>query len=396
MPTKILWYGDSAILHTGFATVARNVLSGLAKMYPGQYEVAQLGLNHHPYASYDHNIYPFDIIMPYGSDPTSALRSYCEVFKPDLVIMNHDLWITKFAVEDGALPNRKFPIAFYQPIDGVTITGGVPLSWQETIQKQDFTITYAEWARDAYLRVCPEMTDRISAISHGVDTKLFRPEPQLKQSNNDDSILVGMVAMNQYRKDHPTLLRAIAKVAKKFPNIKLYMHCPVTNRIGFDLRQLIVDYGISDNVIDTSVDGVRVSEGGIALLQDMPGIYNMLDMHVLSTTGEGFGLPHAEAMACGIPSLATDYTTLHDLMPFKWQRVEVSDFRVLHNIPLQRALTDPNDLAEKISDLCAMSSKERQQLGLQCRQRILPYDWSNIIPLWHDHIQYMIQKGRIK
>ena len=394
MPIKLLWYGDSAVTHTGFATVARNVLSGLLKTYPDEYEVVQLGLSHHPYVKYDHSLYPFEIVPPCGDSDSAALRTFCDMYKPDLLIMNHDLWITKFATDD-VFSKRDFPIAFYQPIDGVTATGGVPLAWQEVIRKQDFTITYAEWARNAYMRTCPDMAERILCISHGVDTKLYHPEPQVRQANTSGNIIIGMVAMNQYRKDHPTLMRAVSKVIKQIPNIQLYMHCPAVTKIGFDLKQLATDYGIADVLMDVAVDDNKVSDGAVVPLCDMPGIYNMFDIHVLSTTGEGFGLPHAEAMACGVPSLATDYTTLSDLMPFEWQRVAVSDYRPLHNIPLQRALTSPDSMAEKIINLCNMSADEREQLGLQCREWIKRYDWSNIIPVWHMNIQNMVNQGRI-
>ncbi len=44
----------------------------------------------------------------------------------------------------------------------------------------------------------------------------------------------------------------------------------------------------------------------------MSAIYNVSDIYISSHGGEGFGVPMAEAMACGIPVIATDYTTTRE------------------------------------------------------------------------------------
>jgi glycosyltransferase involved in cell wall biosynthesis len=41
--------------------------------------------------------------------------------------------------------------------------------------------------------------------------------------------------------------------------------------------------------------------------------------------GEGFGLPIAEAQACGTPAFATDSSTYTDLLPDPVQRLKVKD-----------------------------------------------------------------------
>lgn len=46
----------------------------------------------------------------------------------------------------------------------------------------------------------------------------------------------------------------------------------------------------------------------------MNEVYNVIDVFLLSTSGEGFGIPIIEAMACEVPVLATDYTTTPELV----------------------------------------------------------------------------------
>jgi glycosyltransferase involved in cell wall biosynthesis len=46
----------------------------------------------------------------------------------------------------------------------------------------------------------------------------------------------------------------------------------------------------------------------------MNEVYNLMDVFYLSTSGEGFGIPIIEAMACEVPVVATDYTTTPELV----------------------------------------------------------------------------------
>jgi glycosyltransferase involved in cell wall biosynthesis len=46
----------------------------------------------------------------------------------------------------------------------------------------------------------------------------------------------------------------------------------------------------------------------------MNEVYNVMDCFLLSTSGEGFGIPIIEAMACEVPVIATDYTTTQELV----------------------------------------------------------------------------------
>lgn len=49
-------------------------------------------------------------------------------------------------------------------------------------------------------------------------------------------------------------------------------------------------------------------------VQDLWGLYAMSDVYLSTSKAEGLGMPVLEAMACGIPCVATDTGALHELL----------------------------------------------------------------------------------
>ena len=54
--------------------------------------------------------------------------------------------------------------------------------------------------------------------------------------------------------------------------------------------------------------------GEAASEEEMAHLYNCMDVFVLPTAGEGFGIPTLEAMSCGVPICVTNYTTGWELV----------------------------------------------------------------------------------
>lgn len=136
-------------------------------------------------------------------------------------------------------------------------------------------------------------------IHNGVDTDNFSINPssgsafRKKLNIEEKSIVVGSVARFDPDKDHATLLIAIKRALRSFPELK----CLLIGR-GADPTGRLADFaaslGISDHVL---MLGHRT---------DLPAIMNSLDLHVTSSVTEGFPNVIAEAMACGTPCVSTD------------------------------------------------------------------------------------------
>jgi len=130
-------------------------------------------------------------------------------------------------------------------------------------------------------------------ISNGIDTDIFKPNQHLgkhiirKQLNiPEEAFVIGMLARVDPMKDYETFLVAAQKLLKRHKN--LYF---VVAGAGTDMAAW--------GVLPAQV--VR-----LGIWKDIPGLLNALDVMVLSSLGEGFPNVIGEAMACGIPTIATN------------------------------------------------------------------------------------------
>ncbi|HCB14063.1 MAG TPA: sugar transferase, partial [Gammaproteobacteria bacterium] len=145
--------------------------------------------------------------------------------------------------------------------------------------------------------VAPE---RMSRIINGVDSVRFHP-------GNDRSPLpdgfalpgtrvIGTAGRLENVKDQPNLARAFIRLAKMVPNARQHM------------RLVIIGEGSLRAGIES-----RLNEAGLRDLawlpgaqDDIPRLLRSFDLFVLPSQAEGISNTILEAMACGLPVVATD------------------------------------------------------------------------------------------
>ncbi len=105
--------------------------------------------------------------------------------------------------------------------------------------------------------------------------------------------VIGMTARLSRIKDHATLLRAFALVAKQFPNVRLELAGDGTLRPS--LESLCQELQVGDRT--TFLGDIR----------DVYGAMSGWDLFAYATTErEGLGNAVSEAMAFGLPCIVTD------------------------------------------------------------------------------------------
>jgi glycosyltransferase involved in cell wall biosynthesis len=101
-----------------------------------------------------------------------------------------------------------------------------------------------------------------------------------------------------------SLVKAFKRIEKKFPDHKLVLAGPLDYN-GNTIQNLVSLEGLEDRVIFTNT--IREEDYPEALL-------SLADVFVFPTLYEGFGLPPLEAMACGTPVIASNLTSVPEVV----------------------------------------------------------------------------------
>jgi len=202
---------------------------------------------------------------------------------------------------------------FWFPSDG---GGGMPKFCENILKKVEKPVAMAKFGQK---QVKDYYGLNTAYIPHGIEPDRFYrlPDDQRKELRKkwglDDKFVIGIVARNQPRKFLDRTIKAmkILDIIKdKIPNAILLFHSdPSDPAQSFDMKSLIARYNLENRVRFTGTSAQKGFDWS-----EMNNVYNLFDTFLLTTSGEGFGIPIIEAMSCEIPVLATDYTTTPELI----------------------------------------------------------------------------------
>jgi glycosyltransferase involved in cell wall biosynthesis len=231
----------------------------------------------------------------------------------------------------------------------------------------EHVILNAEAARAAHRRV-GYVADKLEVIPNGFDINEFRPHPESRPqirrelSVSGDTPLVGLVGRFHPHKDHRTFVQAARVVADRLPSAHFVL-------VGDDQVYSATEIW---SWIDKA--GLRERFHLLGVRNDVATIDASLDVSVCSSTTEGFPNVVGEAMACGIPCVATDVGECAEV---------VGDTGLI--VPKQ----NPQRLGAAIIELLTLPQVARVALGQAARQRIVErYDIVKIVAryrrLWQE------------
>lgn len=190
---------------------------------------------------------------------------------------------------------------------------------------------------------------RMTWIPNGVDTRRYAPAPLQRRLDSrrelgldDDAIVFGCVARLQPVKRHVDLIDAFAQVHRTLPQARLVL--VGDGPLLPELRDRIASLGIQDAV------------ALLASRDDVDALLPALDVLVLPSSSEGMSNAILEAMACGLPVVATAVGGNLHLVQHETTGLLVP--------PL-----DPISLAASLQWL-AQSAHVRRRMGMAARARI--------------------------
>lgn len=158
-------------------------------------------------------------------------------------------------------------------------------------------------------------------LPHAVETDRWRPpanRAKLRKAQGVDHLfVVGINASNTDLDDRKNLYQSFAgfgEFHKKHPLSVLALHAAPMAPDGLDLMAIAEDEGFAGSVLPSDLyqlAGAGAPEDALAAW------YGTLDVY-LGLGNEGYGIPAAEAQACGTPVILGDYSTGPELAGPGW------------------------------------------------------------------------------
>jgi len=151
--------------------------------------------------------------------------------------------------------------------------------------------------RDELRSVLKIPDSRSTIIANGIDTEAFRPgrDDSIRRALDlpADAILVGGIGNIRPAKSYDTLLHAARALLDRSDRFRFVIAGQYGGRLADDLLRLRADLGLEQRVFF------------LGLRANVATVLHNLDLFVLSSRSEGFSIACVEAMACGIPVVAT-------------------------------------------------------------------------------------------
>jgi len=333
----IIWVGDGGC-KTGFARVNESIINNLPE---DKYEIHHLAINYRgdPYPDSKASLYPAML----GGDlyGFGRLPSMIEKFKPDLIFILNDIWVTfqymQFIPED-------IKIVTYFPVDAKPLHS----DWVAPIAERAAMVAYTKFGRDVVRTACPETP--VKVIPHGIDTDIFYPidmaEARTSMSGlKTDDFIVLNANRNQPRKRIDLTIKGFAKFVEDKPdNVKLYCHMGVED-MGWHVIKMCERYNIVDRLVLTSLD---LSPASYISDERLNLIYNACDIGINSSGGEGWGLTTFEHGACKRAQITVDSSASSELYKGRAYLMPVDHYETYPQILTEGAMTSVDSVVEAL------------------------------------------------
>ncbi|MGE5533861.1 MAG: glycosyltransferase family 4 protein [Bacillota bacterium] len=179
---------------------------------------------------------------------------------------------------------------------------------KQNLNSADKIIAISSATKEYVLRLGAKPS-KVKVIYNGVDLERFRPttakreEMRRKLGIPQNAILVLTVRRLVYKNGVDTLIDAATAVVKK--NLRIIFLVVGKGPDMESVRLQVTQLGIEANFRLT----------GFVSDENLPSYYNAADLFVLpSKSGEGLPLVALEAMACGLPVVATDVGGIREIL----------------------------------------------------------------------------------
>jgi glycosyltransferase involved in cell wall biosynthesis len=312
---------------TGYSKVAYNVLKQLATLAP-KVKTYHFGFQRHP-AHQNIRKVPEGVIAydaAANEDPKeegfgfNKIHEYLETVNPDVVLIYNDPLVIAKMIESMKHKKGESTYKLWLYVDQVYEGVAKPLISILNEHADRIYCFTPKW-RDTYLKYEEYPESEVRVLGHAVDAMTFTNLPKdarlsIRQKLNipHDAIVIMNANRNSQRKRLDLTISGFAKLLKNNPDKEIYLLLVTTMNpqagAYYDVQRIFME-----EVQELGLDIQKSVPKLLAIDSAVPNIigddfinqlYNVADIGLNTSDGEGYGLCQLEHMYTGAPQVVTD------------------------------------------------------------------------------------------
>lgn len=315
---RILWSSNSPFCATGYGQQTASAATHLQRMGHQMAIFAFWGIAGSKVDWGEIPIYPNDP----GDFGIERAKMYFDDWQADIYVTLVDVWVL-----DHLDPSLRW--VPWIPVDH----DPVPPLVVDVCKKHPAIIKVMVQSKWGQRKLKEKGIDSIY-VPNDFDTTLYSPKPEWREVGRkkyewEDRFVIGCVGTNHNeRKNWTRAMQAVKIFESRHPGeVAYYQHCNPMDPRGINLLALREELKMEKYTFFPSQ--AHVSTG--IDRETMARTYNVFDVFLLPSKGEGFCRPIVEAQACGVPVITTQCTSHQELIAGGWFIKELTPQWTLQN-----------------------------------------------------------------
>jgi hypothetical protein len=249
----------------------------------------------------------------------NKIYEYLDMVNPDLVMIYNDPFVVCRFIESMKYEAGKTPYRLWVYLDQVY--EGIAPQLLDIIRKNSERVyCFSEHWKRKFLEYGPAQDVRV--LEHAVDSKVFTSLPRdarlaIRKNVNipNDGVILLNANRNSQRKRLDLTIQGFVRALSKNSNLYMIIATNLNPQTGahYDVQRIYTEELKLNNMeaykyirnlvlIDTSQQNILDDDG-------INQLYNIADVGINTSDGEGFGLCQLEHMYTGAPQIVTDVGT---------------------------------------------------------------------------------------
>jgi len=381
---------------TGYSKVTWGIVQQLAKQswmqvtHFGFQKFHQIPANYRPYPS---NVEAIDAAALEKAGPQtqqgqgfgfSQLPDIIRKKQPNVVMIYNDMSVVAKFLEEirkSGIP-RTFKIWIYcDQVYTTQLQGYLDILNRDA----DLIFTFTNFWKKCLKE--QGITRPLDIILHGFDCNQFFPIPKemaRKQVGIPNDVFMFLnLNRNQPRKRYDLLIMAFVELVVKYPTKPLFLMCICDKgeKGGWWLFEIFQrELKLRNVPIEMFGNRLMISTQDMSFSdQDINMFYNMADVGISTSEGEGFGLCQFEQMGVGVPQVVPDIGGYKEFCNTENTSMVKPKFRyylptVFSPVGGEAFACDPHDICVAMEEY-VNDSEKRTTHGKKARENVLKYTW---------------------